>query len=93
MDWALHQPEVRFDLRGAERAEYERLFRHPARVLQDRLVRLGGGDRTKEIPVAPWERLYRKEAQAGRLLHQARVLGWGKEKRYYFAKLRHPKRG
>jgi hypothetical protein len=33
MDWALHQPEVRFDVR-AERAEYERLFRHQARVLR-----------------------------------------------------------
>ena len=84
MDWALHQPEVRFDVR-AERAEYERLFSHSARVLQDRLARLGGGDRTKEIPVAEWERLYQKEAYARRLLHQARVLGWGKEKRYYFA--------
>jgi hypothetical protein len=84
MDWALHRPEVRFDIR-AERAEYERLVRHPARVLQDRLVRLGGGDRTKEIPIAEWERLYRKEAQARRLLHQARALGWGKEKTYYFA--------
>jgi len=84
MDWALHRPEVRFDIR-AERAEYERLVRHPARVLQDRLVRLGGGDRTKEIPIAEWERLYQKEAQARRLLHRARVLGWGNEKRYYFA--------
>ena len=83
MDWALHQPEVRFDVR-AERAEYERLFRHSARVLQDRLARLGGGDRTKEIPVAEWERLYQKEAYARRLLYQARVLAWGKEKRYYF---------
>ncbi|HXW89798.1 MAG TPA: hypothetical protein VEK33_04560, partial [Terriglobales bacterium] len=72
MDWALHQPEVRFDIR-AEGAEYERLFRHPARVLQDRLARLGGGDRTKEIPIAEWERLYQKEVQARRLLHQARV--------------------
>jgi hypothetical protein len=87
MDWALHQPEVRFDIR-AERAEYERLFQHQARVLQDRLVRIGGGDRTKEIPVAEWERVYQKGAQERRLLHQARVLGWGKEKRYYFAKKR-----
>ena len=43
-----------------------------------------GGDRTKEIPVAEWERVYRKEAQERRLLHQARVLTWGKEKRYYY---------
>lgn len=84
MDWAIHQPEVRFDIR-AERAECEYLFNHPARVLQDRLVRLGVCDRTKEIPVAEWERLYRKEAQARRLLHQARVLGWGTQKRHYFA--------
>jgi hypothetical protein len=84
MDWALHQPEVRFDIR-AERAEYERLFQHAARVLQDRLARLGGGDRTKEIPVTEWEKVYQKEAQERRLLYQARVLGWGKEKRYYFA--------
>ena len=84
MDWAIHQPEARFDIR-AERAEYEYLFKHPARVLQDRLVRLGGGDRTEEIPIAEWERIYRKDAQASRLLFQARVLSWGKEKSYYFA--------
>ncbi len=84
MDWALHQQQVRFDIR-AERAEYEYLFKHSARVLQDRLARLGGGDRTKEIPIAEWERVYRKEAQARILLHQARVLGWGKEKGYYYA--------
>jgi hypothetical protein len=84
MDWAHHQHEVRFDIR-AERAEYERLFRHAARVLQDRLVRLGGGDRTKEIPVAEWERVYQKEAEARKLLQRARVLGWGKQKRYYYA--------
>jgi hypothetical protein len=84
MDWALHQPQVRFDAR-AERAEYEHLFNHQARVLQDRLVRLGGGDRTKEIPVMEWEREYQRDAQARELLHQARVLGWGKEKRYYYA--------
>jgi len=84
MDWALHQPEIRFDTR-AERAEYERLFQHPARVLQDRLARLGGGDRTKEIPTAEWQKLYQKEAQERRLLYQARLLGWGKQKTYYFA--------
>lgn len=84
MDWAHHQPEVRFDIR-AERAEYERLFKHSARVLQDRLARLGGGDRTQEIPTADWEKLYQKQAQERRLRHQARVLGWGKQKKYYFA--------
>jgi hypothetical protein len=82
MDWALHQQQVRFDIR-AERAECEYLFKHSARVLQDRLARFGGGDR--EIPIAEWERAYRKEAQARRLLHQARLLGWGKEKTYYYA--------
>ncbi len=80
MDWALHQPQVRFDIR-AERAEYEHLFKHPARVLQDRLARRGGGDRTKEIPIAEWERVHRNEAEERRLLQQARVLGWGKEKK------------
>lgn len=75
---------MRFDIR-AEGEECERLFRHPARVLQDRLVRLGGGDRTKKIPIAEWERLYQKEALAHRLLYQAGVLGWGKEKRHYYA--------
>ena len=82
MDWAFHESQIRFDIR-AEREEYERLFQHSARVLQDRLTRRGGGDRTKEVPVAEWERVHRKEAQARRLLHQARVLGWGKEKMYY----------
>lgn len=84
MDWAVHQPEVRFDIR-AERAEYEYLFKHPARVLQDRLAKLGGGDRTKEIATPEWERLYQKGARARRTLHQSRVLGWGKEKRHYYA--------
>jgi hypothetical protein len=84
MDWAIHRPEVRFDAR-AERAEYERLFAHPARVLQDRLVRLGGGDRTKEIPITEWEKEFRREADERKLFHQARVLAWGKEKRFYFA--------
>jgi len=84
MNWVIRRPEVRFDVH-AERAEYERLFAHPARVLQDRVVRLGGGDRTKEIPVAEWEREYQRDAQARKVLHQARVLCWGKEKRYYYA--------
>lgn len=84
MDWALHQAQVRFDVR-AERAEYESLFRHPARVLQERLVRLGGSDRTKEIAPSEWQKEYLRDAQTRRVLYQARVLGWGKEKRYYFA--------
>ena len=84
MNWALHQHQVRFDIR-AERAEYEYFFKHQARVLQDRLARCGGGDRTKEIPIAEWERVYRKEVQARRLVHQARVLAWGNEKKHYYA--------
>ena len=81
---ATHQPAVRFDVR-AERAEYERLFKHPARVLQDRLARLGGGDRTQEIPIPEWKKIYLKEAEERKLFYQARVLSWGKEKRYYYA--------
>jgi hypothetical protein len=84
MDWAFHESQIRFDIR-AERAEYERLFKHPARVLQDRLVRCGGGDRTIHIAVPEWKKVYLKEAEQRRLLHQARVLGWGKEKRHYYA--------
>ena len=84
MDWAIQQPEFRFDIR-AERAECEYLFNHPARVLQDRLVRLGGGDRTREIPIAEWERVSQRESLARRVLHQARVLGWGSQKRLYYA--------
>ena len=83
MDSAFHQPEIRFDIL-AERKEYERLFKHQARVLQDRLARCGGGDRTKAVPVPEWEKVYQREEQERRLLYQARVLGWGKEKRYYF---------
>ena len=48
MNWALHQQQVRFVIR-AERAEYEYLFKHSARVLQDRLARLGRSDRTRDI--------------------------------------------
>ena len=40
MDWAHHESQFRFDIR-AEREECERLFRHQARVLQDRMVRRG----------------------------------------------------
>ena len=84
MDWAVNQPRIRFDVR-AEREEYERLFKHPARALQDRLVRRGGGDRTEKHDIPEWEKTYQTVAQARRLLRQARVLGWGKEKRYYYA--------
>lgn len=75
---------MRFDLR-AERGEYERLFAHPARVLQDRIVRRSMTDRTTKHSVPEWEKVYQKEAEERRLLYQARVLGWCKEKRYYFA--------
>jgi hypothetical protein len=84
MDWAIHENRIRFDIR-AEREEYEHLFNHQARVLQDRLVRRGHTDRTRPHAVPEWEKIYQTEAQARRLLHQARVLSWGKEKRYYYA--------
>jgi hypothetical protein len=87
MDWAFHESQIRFDIR-AERAEYERLFKHPARVLQDRLLRRWGVDRTRPPTTSEWEKVYLKEAEKRRLLHQARVLGWGKEKRYYYAQSR-----
>jgi hypothetical protein len=84
MDWAIYQPRIRFDIR-AEREECERLFQHPARTLQDRLVRRGHTDRTRLHAIAEWEKLYQTESQERRSLYQARVLSWGKEKRYYYA--------
>jgi len=84
MDWGIHQSQVRFDIR-AERAEYERLFQHQARVLQDRMVRRGRTDRTRKHAIPEWEKVHQAEAKERRLLHQARVLSWGKEKKYYFA--------
>jgi hypothetical protein len=84
MDWAHHESQFRFDTR-AEREECERLFRHQARVLQDRMVRRGRTDRTKRRATSEWEKLYQIEAQECRLLYQARVLSWGKEKRHYYA--------
>jgi hypothetical protein len=83
MDWAHHESQFRFDIR-AEREECERLFRHQARMLQDRMVRRGRTDRTKRHALSEWEKWYQTEAQECRLLHQARVLSWGKEKRYYY---------
>ena len=80
---AIYQPERRLDIR-AERAEYEQLFRHQARVLQDRMARRSRTDRTRKHDVPEWENVYQEQAQQRRLLYQARVLGWGKEKRYYF---------
>ncbi len=61
-------------------------FKHPAKVLQDRIVRCGCGDRTRPIAIPEWERVYLKEAEQRRLLHQARVLGWGKQKSAYFSR-------
>jgi len=84
MDWGIHQSQVRFDIR-AERAEYERLFQHQARVLQDRMVRRGRTDRTRKHAIPEWEKVHQAQAQERRLLHQAKVLSWGKEKKYYFA--------
>lgn len=84
MDWAIYQSRVRFDIR-VEREEYERLFRHEARVLQDRLVRRSRTDRTRQPAASEWEKVHRAHAQELRLLHQARVLSWGKEKKLYYA--------
>ena len=83
MDFANYQPAIRFDIR-AEREERERLFLHQARVLQDRLARRSHTDRTRKHAIPEWEKIYQKESQARRALHQARVLSWGKEKSYYF---------
>ena len=84
MDWAIYQPQSRFDPR-AEREECERLYRHRARILQDRMARRGHTDRTRKVAMADWEKVHQAEAQERRLLYQARVLSWGKEKRYYYA--------
>jgi hypothetical protein len=85
MDWAIYQPSVRFDAR-AERKECEFLFSHQAKVLQDRMARRSHTDRTKHHAIPEWEKLYQAQAAERRLLHHARVLSWGKEKRYYFAR-------
>ena len=71
MDWAFHESQIRFDIR-AERAEYERLFKHPARVLHDRLVRRGGGDRTRRPATPEWEKGYLEEAEQRRLLQSSK---------------------
>jgi len=42
----------------------------------------------KQIPIPEWEKVYQEQARERKLLYQARVLGWGKEKRYYFAQKR-----
>ena len=84
MDSGFYQPQVRFDIR-AEREECERLLRHHARILQDRIVRRSRTDRTRKPDVPEWEKVYLEMEQERRALFQARALGWGKEKRYYFA--------
>jgi hypothetical protein len=84
MNWAIYQPQVRFDPR-AEREECDRLYQHSARALQDRLVRRSRTNRTRRHAITEWEQLYQAAAQQRLLLHQAMVLSWGKEKRYYFA--------
>ena len=84
MNSGFYQPQVRFDIRS-EREEYERLFCHQARILQDRIARRGHTDRTQKHDVPEWKKVYQASAQERRLLYQARVLGWGKEKRFYFA--------
>lgn len=84
MDWAIYQPQIRFDVR-AEREECERLFKHQAIALQDRLARRSRTDRTRQHAIPEWEKVYQTEAQERRLLYQARVLSWGKEKRFYYA--------
>jgi hypothetical protein len=76
MDWATYEPQIRFDIR-AEREECEQLFKHQARALQDRIVRRGRTDRTRQHAIPEWEKIYQTEAQERRLLHQARVLSWG----------------
>lgn len=84
MNWAIYRPQIRFDIRG-EREEYERLFCHQARVLQDRLARRSRTDRTRKHAIPEWEKVHQMEAQERRSLYQARVLSWGKEKAYYYA--------
>jgi hypothetical protein len=85
MDWAHHQPEFRFDIR-AESEECERLLLHQARILQDRIARRGHTDRTRHHSIPEWEKVNQAAAKERRLLHQAKVLRWGKQKRYYFAR-------
>jgi hypothetical protein len=46
-NWGIHESRFRFDIH-AERQEYERLFQHQARALQDRLVRRSRTDRHQE---------------------------------------------
>jgi hypothetical protein len=54
--------------------------------LQDRMARRTRTDRTRGPDVPKWKKVFQQAEQDRRLLFQARVLGWGKEKRYYFAR-------
>jgi hypothetical protein len=83
MDWAVYRPQNRFDPR-AEREECERLYRHQARVLQDRPARRGRTDRTHKVAMADWEKVYQAEARSEAAV-PGEVLSWGKEIRYYYA--------
>jgi len=49
------------------------------------MVRRSRTDRTRTPGLAEWKRVYQKEVAERRVLYQARVLGWGKEKQHYFA--------
>jgi hypothetical protein len=68
-NWGVHQSQFRFDIR-AEREECEWLFQHPARILQDRMVRRRRTNRTKQHACTDWEKAERSEVEARRLLHQ-----------------------
>jgi hypothetical protein len=46
---------------------------------------MGAATGPKRPAIPEWEKVYLKEAEQRSLLHQARVLGWGKEKRFYYA--------
>lgn len=84
MDWAHHEPQFRFNIR-AEREECEWLLLHQASALQNRMVRRTRTDRTRRPATPEWEKIYQAAAREKRLLHQARVLSWGKQKHYYYA--------
>jgi len=84
MDWAHHQPQFRFDIR-AEREECERLANQQASVLMERMARRGHTDRTRKHATPEWEKVSQAAAQEKKLMHQARVLSWGKQKQFYFA--------
>lgn len=49
------------------------------------MARRSHTDRTRKPDLPEWKKIFLTQEQERRLLFQARVLGWGKEKRYYFA--------